>query len=88
MDIEEEDRLDTWVGDAESAKAQGTGGIARAILVRACGEGQLVWRRHTVHGTFPAPIFVCHNHLRDFFSTFCRVSQYRPQSSRLSLTPG
>ncbi|KAJ7873267.1 PRP1 splicing factor, N-terminal-domain-containing protein [Mycena olivaceomarginata] len=35
MEIEEEDRLDTWVGDAESAEARGMVGTARAILAEA-----------------------------------------------------
>ncbi|KAF7355056.1 hypothetical protein MSAN_01421100 [Mycena sanguinolenta] len=35
MEIEEEDRLDTWVGDAEAAEARGMVGTARAILAEA-----------------------------------------------------
>ncbi|KAF7313596.1 TPR-REGION domain-containing protein [Mycena chlorophos] len=35
MDVEEEDRLDTWVGDAEAAEAKGMIGTARAILAEA-----------------------------------------------------
>ncbi|KAJ7179368.1 PRP1 splicing factor, N-terminal-domain-containing protein [Mycena filopes] len=35
MEIEEEDRLDTWVGDAESAEARSMVGTARAILAEA-----------------------------------------------------
>ncbi|KAJ7228908.1 PRP1 splicing factor, N-terminal-domain-containing protein [Mycena pura] len=35
MDVEEEDRLDTWVGDAEAAEAKGMVGTARAILAEA-----------------------------------------------------
>ncbi|KAK7061468.1 PRP1 splicing factor, N-terminal-domain-containing protein [Favolaschia claudopus] len=35
MEIEEEDRLDTWIGDAESAEAKGMVGTARAILAEA-----------------------------------------------------
>ncbi|KAJ7937298.1 PRP1 splicing factor, N-terminal-domain-containing protein [Mycena leptocephala] len=35
MEIEEEDRLDTWVGDAESAEGRGMVGTARAILAEA-----------------------------------------------------
>ncbi|KAF7353043.1 hypothetical protein MVEN_01272000 [Mycena venus] len=35
MEVEEEDRLDTWVGDAEAAEARGMVGTARAILAEA-----------------------------------------------------
>ncbi|RDB24257.1 Pre-mRNA-processing factor 6 [Hypsizygus marmoreus] len=35
MDIEEEDRYDTWVGDVESAEARGRVGTARAVLAYA-----------------------------------------------------
>lgn len=35
MEIEEEDRLDTWVGDVESAEARGMVGTARAVLAYA-----------------------------------------------------
>ena len=35
MEIEEEDRLDTWTGDAESAQGRGNVGTARAILTYA-----------------------------------------------------
>ncbi|KAJ7774274.1 PRP1 splicing factor, N-terminal-domain-containing protein [Mycena maculata] len=35
MEIEEEDRLDTWVGDAEAAQGRGMVGTARAILAEA-----------------------------------------------------
>ncbi|KAF7301491.1 TPR-REGION domain-containing protein [Mycena indigotica] len=35
MEVEEEDRLDTWVGDAEAAEAKGMVGTARAILAEA-----------------------------------------------------
>ncbi|KAG7093896.1 hypothetical protein E1B28_007534 [Marasmius oreades] len=35
MDVEEEDRLDTWVDDAESALSRGMIGTARAILAYA-----------------------------------------------------
>jgi pre-mRNA-processing factor 6 len=35
IDVEEEDRLDTWVGDAEAAEEKGTIGTARAILAYA-----------------------------------------------------
>ncbi|KAJ7688479.1 PRP1 splicing factor, N-terminal-domain-containing protein [Mycena rosella] len=35
MEIEEEDRLDTWIGDAEAAEARGMVGTARAVLAEA-----------------------------------------------------
>jgi len=35
MEIEEEDQLDTWMGDAESAEGRGKVGTARAILAYA-----------------------------------------------------
>ncbi|CAK5275776.1 unnamed protein product [Mycena citricolor] len=35
MDVEEEDQLDTWVGDAEAAEAKGMVGTARAIFGEA-----------------------------------------------------
>jgi pre-mRNA-processing factor 6 len=35
MDVEEEDRLETWTGDAESAEGKGRVGTARAILAYA-----------------------------------------------------
>ncbi|KAJ8094354.1 U4/U6 x U5 tri-snRNP complex subunit Prp1 [Marasmius tenuissimus] len=35
MDVEEEDRLDTWIDDAESALARGMVGTARAVLAYA-----------------------------------------------------
>jgi pre-mRNA-processing factor 6 len=35
MEVEEEDRLETWIGDAESAEGKGRVGTARAILAYA-----------------------------------------------------
>jgi len=35
MEIEEEDRYDTWLGDAESAESQGMIGAAQAIIAYA-----------------------------------------------------
>jgi pre-mRNA-processing factor 6 len=35
LEIEDEDRLDTWVSDAESAEARGRVGTARAVLAYA-----------------------------------------------------
>ncbi|KAJ7117354.1 PRP1 splicing factor, N-terminal-domain-containing protein [Mycena crocata] len=35
MEVEEEDRLETWVGDAEAAESRGMVGTARAVLAEA-----------------------------------------------------
>ncbi|KAF9485914.1 hypothetical protein BDN70DRAFT_870869 [Pholiota conissans] len=58
MDIEEEDRLDTWVSDAESAEARGMVGTARAVLsyaLRCYPDRRSLWRRaaelEKAHGT-------------------------------------
>lgn len=58
MDIEEEDRLDTWVGDVESAEARGMVGTARAVLAYALKvfpDKKDMWRRaadlEKTHGT-------------------------------------
>ncbi|KAF8169640.1 PRP1 splicing factor, N-terminal-domain-containing protein [Pholiota molesta] len=58
MDVEEEDRLDTWVGDAESAEGRGRVGAARAILayaLRVYPDRRALWRRaadlEKAHGT-------------------------------------
>lgn len=48
MDIEEEDRLDTWTGDAEAAEAKGNIGAARAILayaLRVFPDKKSLWRK-------------------------------------------
>ncbi|GBE84832.1 Pre-mRNA-splicing factor prp1 [Sparassis crispa] len=58
MDIEEEDRLDTWVSDAESAEARSRVGTARAILAYALKvfpDKRSLWRKaadlEKAHGT-------------------------------------
>ena len=58
MDVEEEDRLDTWMGDAESAVARGMMGTARAVLAYALKvypERRNLWRKaaelEKAHGT-------------------------------------
>ncbi|KZT22173.1 hypothetical protein NEOLEDRAFT_1164255 [Neolentinus lepideus HHB14362 ss-1] len=58
MDIEEEDRLDTWLGDADSAEARGRVGTARAILAYALKvfpDKRDLWRKaaalEKAHGT-------------------------------------
>ncbi|THH32434.1 hypothetical protein EUX98_g1787, partial [Antrodiella citrinella] len=58
MEVEEEDRLDTWVGDAESAEARGMVGTARAILayaLRVFPDRKTLWRKaadlERTHGT-------------------------------------
>ncbi|KAM5535001.1 hypothetical protein V8D89_011374 [Ganoderma adspersum] len=58
MDVEEEDRLDTWMSDAEAAEAKGTIGVARAILayaLRVFPDKKGLWRKaadlEKAHGT-------------------------------------
>ncbi|KAL5524399.1 PRP1 [Sanghuangporus sanghuang] len=48
MEIEEADRLDTWVGDAESAEERGMIGTARAILAYALKvfpDRRMLWEK-------------------------------------------
>lgn len=66
MDIEEEDRLDTWVSDAESAEARSMYGTARAILAYALKvypDRRSLWRKaaelEKAHGTRLVLIFSC-----------------------------
>ncbi|KAI0657305.1 PRP1 splicing factor, N-terminal-domain-containing protein [Cubamyces menziesii] len=58
MDVEEEDRFDTWTGDAEAAEAKGNIGAARAILayaLRVFPDKKSLWRKaadlEKAHGT-------------------------------------
>ena len=58
MDVEEEDRLDTWVSDAESAEERGKIGAARAILayaLRVFPDRRFLWEKaahlEKAHGT-------------------------------------
>ncbi|KAN0094985.1 PRP1 splicing factor, N-terminal domain containing protein [Tylopilus felleus] len=58
MEVEEEDRLDTWVADAESAEARGMVGTSRAILAYALKvfpDKRHLWRKaadlEKAHGT-------------------------------------
>lgn len=58
MEVEEEDRLDTWVGDAESAEERGMIGSARAILAYALKvfpDRRMLWEKaaelEKTHGT-------------------------------------
>ena len=58
MDIEEEDRLDTWIGDAEAAEERGTIATARAIFAYALKDfpdRRMLWERaaalEKAHGT-------------------------------------
>jgi len=58
MEVEEEDRLDTWVSDAESAEERGKIGTARAILaysLRVFPDREFLWRKaadlEKIHGT-------------------------------------
>lgn len=55
---EEEDRLDTWIGDAEGAEERGKIGTARAILayaLRVFPDRKFLWQKaadlEKVHGT-------------------------------------
>ena len=58
MEVEEEDRLDTWITDAESAEARGMVGTSRAILAYALKvfpDKRNLWRKaadlEKAHGT-------------------------------------
>ncbi|GJJ13502.1 hypothetical protein Clacol_007756 [Clathrus columnatus] len=58
MELEEEDRYDTWLGDAESAESRGRIGTARAIIayaLRVFPDRKALWRRaadlEKAHGT-------------------------------------
>ena len=58
MELEDEDRLDTWVGDAESAEAKGMVSTSRAILsyaLKVYPDRRNLWRKaanlEKVHGT-------------------------------------
>jgi pre-mRNA-processing factor 6 len=58
MDVEEEDRLATWLGDAEAAEARGRVGTARSVLayaLRVFPDRRDLWRRaadlEKAHGT-------------------------------------
>lgn len=58
MELEEEDRLETWVGDAESAESRGMVGTARAVLAYALKvypDKRSLWRKaaelEKAHGT-------------------------------------
>ena len=58
MELEDEDRLDTWVGDAESAEAKGMVSTARAILsyaLKVYPDRRNLWRKaadlEKTHGT-------------------------------------
>lgn len=67
MELEDEDRLDTWVGDAESAEAKGMVSTATAILAYALKvypDRRNLWRKaadlEKTHGTRFAPFFFLH----------------------------
>ena len=68
MEIEEEDRLETWVADAESAEARGMVGTSRAILAYALKvfpDKRNLWRKaadlEKAHGTRCVSIFLVTN---------------------------
>ena len=81
MEIEEEDRLDTWMGDAESAGGRGKVGTARAIFAYALkvfpDRKSLWWKAaelEKAHGT------------RDSLNAMLeRAVQYCPQAETLWL---
>ena len=48
MDVEEEDRYDTWTGDAESALSHGKVVVARSVLayaLRVLSDRRELWRK-------------------------------------------
>ena len=58
MELEDEDRLDTWVGDAESTEAKGMVSTSRAILsyaLKVYPDRRSLWRKaadlEKIHGT-------------------------------------
>ena len=64
MEVEVEDRLDTWASDAESAEARGMVGTARAILAYALKifpDQKSLWRKaadlEKAHGTKYAGLY-------------------------------
>ena len=70
MEVEEEDRLDTWVADAESAEARGMVGTSRAILAYALKvfpDKRNLWRKaadlEKAHGTRCVPNLLCFRYL-------------------------
>ena len=65
MELEDEDRLDTWVGDAEAAEVKGMVSNSRAILsyaLKVCPHTRNLWRKaadlEEAHGTRFVP-FLC-----------------------------
>ena len=63
MELEDEDRLDTWVGDAESAEAKGMVSTSRAILsyaLKVYPDRRNLWRKaadlEKTHGTRFVPL--------------------------------
>ena len=69
-EVEEEDRLDTWVGDAESAEERGRVGTARAILayaLRVFPDRKFLWRKaadlEKIHGTKCVVLTCCLQYL-------------------------
>ena len=68
MELEDEDRLDTWVGDAESAEAKGMVSTSRAVLsyaLKVYPDRRNLWRKaadlEKTHGTrfvsFPSYVY-------------------------------
>lgn len=91
MDIEEEDRFDTWVGDVESAEARGMVGTARAVLAYALkvfpDKKALWWRAaelEKAHGTKSVNHF--NLMLRDTHVYHQRESRCHIEQSRVTLS--
>jgi pre-mRNA-processing factor 6 len=88
MEIEEEDRLDTWVSDAESAEARGMVGTARAVLAYALKvfpDQRNLWRKaadlEKAHGTKYESLFTGYVYYTDIF-----LGNHSTRSSRRQCT--
>jgi pre-mRNA-processing factor 6 len=88
MEIEEEDRLDTWVSDAESAEARGMVGTARAVLAYALKvfpDQRNLWRKaadlEKAHGTKYESLFTGYVYYIDIF-----LGNHSTRSSRRQCT--
>ncbi|EGN93902.1 hypothetical protein SERLA73DRAFT_97278 [Serpula lacrymans var. lacrymans S7.3] len=81
MEIEEEDRLDTWITDAESAEARGVIGTARAILAYALKvfpDKRNLWRK-------AADLEKAHGSRESLDAILSQAVQYCPQAEVLWL---
>ena len=91
MEVEVEDRLDTWAGDAESAEARGMVGTARAILAYALKvfpDQKSLWRKaadlEKAHGTKYAGLY----HAIIILIHFQRVARFAPFAGSSPLPAG